>query len=182
MRLAVVRERIARAAEHARRDPGGHPAAGGHQDLSGRRHPRSLRAGAARFRRELRAGVRRQGPARSRTCRARASISSAICNPTSPPRRRELFQVIQTVDSPKLARRLNEAGRRAGRHAGSQALRRRGQERRRPAALAGADRGRARLPQPAAARPDDHAAVVGGPRGRRGPISGACASWPSGTA
>ena len=41
----------------------------------------------------------------------------------------ELFQVIQTVDSAKLARRLNEAGRNAGRDARGEAFRRGGQER-----------------------------------------------------
>ena len=72
----------------------------------------------------------------------------------------EMFDCIQTVDSAKLARRLNETGKpletmlevklspeqaKAGADAGG---------------AAGSDRSRARLPEPAVAGPDDNAAVV----------------------
>ena len=92
----------------------------------------------------------------------------------------ELFQVIQTVDSPKLARRLNEAGRAlevmlevklsaedAKSGADPLAL---------PELIA-AVRG---CPNLRLTGLDDHAALVGRPRAAR-PISGACASWPSST-
>ena len=130
-RLAAVRERIARAAERARRDPA---------EILLLAVTKVFPAAAIREAYEL--GLRDFGenyvqefegkaPEVADLAGARFHLIGHLQSNKSK-KAAELFQVIQTVDSPKLARRLNEAGRAAGRHAGSEALRRRSQERRGP--------------------------------------------------
>ena len=160
-RLRTVRERIARAAERARRDPAAILLLAVTKVVPRRRHPRGVRPGAARVRRELRAGIRRQGAATRRIL---------------PDAR---FHLIGHLQSNKIEkgggafpggpdRRFAQAGappeRVAGaarRDAGSEALPRGGEERRRAGGTAGTDRRGAVVRESAAAGADDHAAVVG---------------------
>jgi hypothetical protein len=109
-RLAAVRERIARAAEHARRDPA---------EITLLAVTKLFPAAAIREAYEL--GLREFGenyvqelenkwPEVADLSQARFHLIGHLQSNKSK-KAAELFQVIQTVDSPKLARRLNDAGR-----------------------------------------------------------------------
>ena len=109
-RLAAVRERIARAAEHARRDP---------DEITLLAVTKLFPAAAIREAYEL--GLREFGenyvqelenkwPELADLSHARFHLIGHLQSNKSK-KAAELFQVIQTVDSPKLARRLNDAGR-----------------------------------------------------------------------
>jgi PLP dependent protein len=109
-RLTAVRERIARAAERARRDPAGilllavtkvFPAAAirAAYDLG-------LRDFGENYVREFEG----KAPEVADLSGARFHLIGHLQSNKSA-KAAELFQAIQTVDSPKLARRLNEAGR-----------------------------------------------------------------------
>ena len=109
-RLAAVRERIARAAEHARRDPA---------EITLLAVTKLFPAAAIREAYEL--GLREFGenyvqelenkwPEVADLSHARFHLIGHLQSNKSK-KAAELFQVIQTVDSPKLARRLNDAGR-----------------------------------------------------------------------
>ena len=109
-RLAAVRERIARAAERARRDPA---------EITLLAVTKVFPAAAIREAYEL--GLREFGenyvrelenkwPEVADLSHARFHLIGHLQSNKSK-KAAELFQVIQTVDSPKLARRLNDAGR-----------------------------------------------------------------------
>ena len=109
-RLAAVRERIARAAEHARRDPA---------EITLLAVTKLFPAAAIREAYEL--GLREFGenyvqelenkwPEVADLSQARFHLIGHLQSNKSK-KAAELFQVIQTVDSPKLARRLNDVGR-----------------------------------------------------------------------
>jgi pyridoxal phosphate enzyme (YggS family) len=109
-RLAAVRERIARAAEHARRDPA---------EITLLAVTKLFPAAAIREAYEL--GLREFGenyvqelenkwPEVADLAHARFHLIGHLQSNKSK-KAAELFQVIQTVDSPKLARRLNDAER-----------------------------------------------------------------------
>jgi pyridoxal phosphate enzyme (YggS family) len=109
-RLAAVRERIARAAERARRDPA---------EITLLAVTKLFPAAAIREAYEL--GLREFGenyvqelenkwPEVADLSHARFHLIGHLQSNKSK-KAAELFQVIQTVDSPKLARRLNDAGR-----------------------------------------------------------------------
>ena len=109
-RLAAVRERIARAAEHARRDPA---------EITLLAVTKLFPAAAIREAYEL--GLREFGenyvqelenkwPEVADLSHARFHLIGHLQSNKSK-KAAELFQVIQTVDSPKLARRLNDVGR-----------------------------------------------------------------------
>jgi hypothetical protein len=109
-RLAAVRERIGRAAERARRDP---------KEITLLAVTKVFPAAAIREAYEL--GLRefgenyvqefeRKAPEVADLAEARFHLIGHLQSNKSK-KAAELFQVIQTVDSPKLARRLNEAGR-----------------------------------------------------------------------
>ena len=109
-RLALVRARVARAAEHARRDPAGilllavtkvFPAAAIREA-----YQLGLRDFGENYVREFEA----KAPDVKDLPGARFHLIGHLQSNKSA-KAAELFQVIQTVDSPKLARRLNEAGR-----------------------------------------------------------------------
>ena len=109
-RLALVRERVARAAEHARRDPAGilllavtkvFPAAAIREA-----YQLGLRDFGENYVREFEA----KAPDVKDLPGARFHLIGHLQSNKSA-KAAELFQVIQTVDSPKLARRLNETGR-----------------------------------------------------------------------
>jgi pyridoxal phosphate enzyme (YggS family) len=109
-RLAAVRERIARAAERARRDPA---------EIMLLAVTKVFPAAAIREAYEL--GLREFGENYVQEFEAKAPEAAGLAGArfhlighlqsNKSKRAAELFQVIQTVDSPKLARRLNEAGR-----------------------------------------------------------------------
>ena len=109
-RLAAVRERITRAAERARRDPA---------EITLLAVTKVFPAAAIREAYEL--GLREFGenyvqelenkwPEVADLAHARFHLIGHLQSNKSK-KAAELFQVIQTVDSPKLARRLNDAGR-----------------------------------------------------------------------
>jgi pyridoxal phosphate enzyme (YggS family) len=109
-RLAAVRERIGRAAERARRDPA---------EITLLAVTKVFPAAAIREAYEL--GLREFGenyvqelenkwPEVADLADARFHLIGHLQSNKSK-KAAELFQVIQTVDSPKLARRLNDAGR-----------------------------------------------------------------------
>jgi pyridoxal phosphate enzyme (YggS family) len=109
-RLAAVRERITRAAERARRDPA---------EITLLAVTKVFPAAAIREAYEL--GLREFGenyvqelenkwPEVADLAGARFHLIGHLQSNKSK-KAAELFQVIQTVDSPKLARRLNDAGR-----------------------------------------------------------------------
>jgi pyridoxal phosphate enzyme (YggS family) len=109
-RLAAVRERIARAAERARRDPA---------EITLLAVTKVFPAAAIREAYEL--GLREFGenyvrelenkwPEVADLSHARFHLIGHLQSNKSK-KAAELFQVIQTVDSPKLARRLNDVGR-----------------------------------------------------------------------
>src|SRR5467141_2794812 len=109
-RLAKVRERITRAADRAHRDPSEimllavtkvFPASAIQEA-----HACGLREFGENYVKEFEA----KAPAVAELPNARFHLIGPLqSNKTA--KAAELFQVIQTVDSPKLARRLNEAGR-----------------------------------------------------------------------
>ena len=109
-RLAAVRERIARAAERARRDPA---------EITLLAVTKVFPAAAIREAYEL--GLREFGenyvrelenkwPEVADLSHARFHLIGHLQSNKSK-KAAELFQVIQTIDSPKLARRLNDVGR-----------------------------------------------------------------------
>ncbi len=109
-RLAAVRERIARAAESARRDPAEivllavtklFPAAAIREA-----YELGLREFGENYVREF----ERKAPEVADLADARFHLIGHLQSNKSQ-KAAQLFQVIQTVDSPKLARRLNDAGR-----------------------------------------------------------------------
>jgi pyridoxal phosphate enzyme (YggS family) len=109
-RLAAVRERIARAAERARRHPAEitllavtklFPAA-----VIREAYELGLREFGENYVREF----EEKAPAVADLADARFHLIGHLQSNKSK-KAAELFQVIQTVDSPKLARRLNDAGR-----------------------------------------------------------------------
>ena len=108
--LAAVRERIARAADRARRDPGGilllavtkvFPA-----EAICAAHALGLREFGENYVQELEG----KAPAVAALEGARFHLIGHLQSNKSA-RAAELFHVVQTVDSPKLARRLDAAGR-----------------------------------------------------------------------
>ena len=109
-RLATVRERIARSAERARRDPSGilllavtkvFPASVIHEAYA-----LGLRDFGENYVQEFES----KAPSVASLAGARFHLIGHLQSNKSR-RAAELFQVVQTVDSPKLAHRLNEAGR-----------------------------------------------------------------------
>ncbi len=109
-RLAAVRERIGRAAERARRDPA---------EITLLAVTKLFPATAIREAYEL--GLREFGENYVREFEGKAPEVADLADArfhlighlqsNKSKKAAELFQVIQTVDSPKLARRLNDAGR-----------------------------------------------------------------------
>jgi pyridoxal phosphate enzyme (YggS family) len=109
-RLAAVRERIARAAERARRDPA---------EIVLLAVTKLFPAAAIREAYEL--GLREFGENYVREFERKAPEVADLADAhfhlighlqsNKSQKAAQLFQVIQTVDSPKLARRLNDAGR-----------------------------------------------------------------------
>jgi pyridoxal phosphate enzyme (YggS family) len=109
-RLAAVRERIARAAARARRDPA---------EITLLSVTKLFPAAAVREAYEL--GLREFGENYVREFERKAPELADLANArfhlighlqsNKAKKAADLFQVIQTVDSPKLARRLNDAGR-----------------------------------------------------------------------
>jgi len=109
-RLAAVRERIARAADRARRDPAGilllavtkvFPA-----DVIREAYELGLREFGENYVQEFES----KAPALSDLAGARFHLIGHLQS-NKAKRATELFQVVQTVDSAKLARRLNDCGR-----------------------------------------------------------------------
>ena len=110
MRLAAVRERIGRAAARARRDPA---------EITLLAVTKLFPAAAIREAYEL--GLREFGENYVREFEHKAPEVADLADArfhlighlqsNKSKKAAELFQVIQTVDSPKLARRLNDAGR-----------------------------------------------------------------------
>ncbi len=160
-RLDAVRDRIARAARRARRNP---------SEIILLAVTKRFPTGAVRE--AYGVGLREFGENYVREIEGKAPEVQALegarfhlighLQSNKSGKAAELFQVIQTVDSPKLAHRLNEAGRRIEVMLEVKLSAGAGQERRRPGGTGAVDCGRARVRQLAADGADDHAALVGG--------------------
>ncbi|SPF55921.1 conserved hypothetical protein [Candidatus Sulfopaludibacter sp. SbA4] len=108
-RLAGVRERMARAAERARRDPAGITLLAVTKVFPAAAIREAYEQGLREFGENYVQEFERKAPEVGGLAGARfhliGHLQSNKCRKAA-----EIFQSIQTVDSPKLARRLNEAG------------------------------------------------------------------------
>ena len=163
-RLAAVRERMARAAERARRDPAEILLLAVTKIFPAEIIREAYAAGLREFGENYVQEFEGKAPLVADLAGARFHLIGHLQSNKSR-KAAELFQVIQTVDSPKLARRLNECGqpldvmlevKLSGEEAKSGAD---------PAELAELIAAVRACPQPAAAGADDDAAVVGRPGG-----------------
>jgi pyridoxal phosphate enzyme (YggS family) len=109
-RLAAVRERIVRAAEKARRDPAGITLLAVTKVFPAEVIQEAYDLGLREFGENYVQEFEEKAPAVSGLAGARFHLIGHLQSNKSA-RAAELFQVIQTVDSAKLARRLNAAGR-----------------------------------------------------------------------
>jgi pyridoxal phosphate enzyme (YggS family) len=109
-RLAAVRERIARAAEHVRRDPAEVTLLAVTKMFPVAAIREAYQLGLREFGENYVQELERKGPEIAGLDGARFHLIGHLQSNKSK-KAAELFQVIQTVDSPKLARRLNDAGR-----------------------------------------------------------------------
>ena len=110
-RLAAVRERIARAAQRARRDPSEIILLAVTKVFPAAAIREAYGLGLREFGENYVQEFEGKAPALRDLAGARFHLIGHLQSNKSK-KAAELFQVIQTVDSPKLARRLNEAGRR----------------------------------------------------------------------
>ena len=108
-RLAAVRERIARSAEHARRDPAEITLLAVTKIFPASAIQEAYQLGLREFGENYVQEFEGKAPEVSRLAGARFHLIGHLQSNKSK-KAAELFQVIQTVDSAKLARRLNEAG------------------------------------------------------------------------
>ena len=109
-RLAAVRERIARAAERARRDPAGITLLAVSKVFPAAAIREAYELGLREFGENYVQELENKWPEVADLADARFHLIGHLQSNKSK-KAAELFQVIQTVDSPKLARRLNDAGR-----------------------------------------------------------------------
>jgi PLP dependent protein len=109
-RLAVVRERIARAAERARRDPAGITLLAVTKVFPASAIREAYDLGLREFGENYVREFETKAPAVAGLAGARFHLIGHLQSNKSG-KAAEIFQVIQTVDSPKLARRLDAAGR-----------------------------------------------------------------------
>ena len=109
-RLAAVRERIARAAERARRDPAGITLLAVTKVFPAAAIREAYELGLREFGENYVQELENKWPEVADLSQARFHLIGHLQSNKSK-KAAELFQVIQTVDSPKLARRLNDAGR-----------------------------------------------------------------------
>jgi pyridoxal phosphate enzyme (YggS family) len=109
-RLAAVRERIVRAAENARRDPAGITLLAVTKVFPAAVIQEAYELGLREFGENYVQEFEGKAPAVSGLAGARFHLIGHLQSNKSA-RAAELFQVIQTVDSAKLARRLNASGR-----------------------------------------------------------------------
>ena len=109
-RLAAVRERIARAAERARRDPAQITLLAVTKLFPAAVIREAWELGLREFGENYVQEFEEKAPAVADLAAARFHLIGHLQSNKSK-KAAELFQVVQTVDSPKLARRLNEAGR-----------------------------------------------------------------------
>jgi len=108
--LALVRERIARAADRVRRDPAGIVMLAVTKVFPAAVIREAYELGLREFGENYVQEFERKAPEVADLAGARFHLIGHLQSNKSR-RACELFQVIQTVDSPKLARRLQEAGR-----------------------------------------------------------------------
>jgi hypothetical protein len=109
-RLAAVRERIARAAGRARRDPAEITLLAVTKVFPAKVTREAYELGLRQFGENYVQEFERKAPEVAHLVEARFHLIGHLQSNKSK-KAAELFQVIQTVDSPKLARRLNDAGR-----------------------------------------------------------------------
>ena len=109
-RLAVVRERIGRAAERARRDPAEITLLAVTKMFPAKVIREGYELGLREFGENYVQEFERKAPEVADLTEARFHLIGHLQSNKSN-KAAELFQVIQTVDSPKLARRLNDTGR-----------------------------------------------------------------------
>ena len=109
-RLAAVRERITRAAERARRDPAGITLLAVTKVFPAAAIREAYELGLREFGENYVQELENKWPEVADLSQARFHLIGHLQSNKSK-KAAELFQVIQTVDSPKLARRLNDAGR-----------------------------------------------------------------------
>jgi hypothetical protein len=109
-RLAAVRERIARAAARARRDPAGITLLAVTKLFPAAVIREAWELGQREFGENYVQEFERKAPAVADLAQARFHLIGHLQSNKSK-KAAELFQVVQTVDSPKLARRLNDAER-----------------------------------------------------------------------
>jgi hypothetical protein len=109
-RLAAVRERITRAAERARRDPAGITLLAVTKVFPAAAIREAYELGLREFGENYVQELENKWPEVADLSHARFHLIGHLQSNKSK-KAAELFQVIQTVDSPKLARRLNDAGR-----------------------------------------------------------------------
>jgi hypothetical protein len=109
-RLAAVRERIARAAGRARRDPAEITLLAVTKVFPAKVIREAYELGLRQFGENYVQEFERKAPEVADLAEARFHLIGHLQSNKSK-KAAELFQVIQTVDSPKLARRLNDAGR-----------------------------------------------------------------------
>lgn len=109
-RLASVRDRIARSAERARRDPAEITLLAVTKVFPAAAIREAYEAGLREFGENYVQEFESKAPEVGGLAGARFHLIGHLQSNKSR-KAAELFQVIQTVDSPKLARRLNEAGR-----------------------------------------------------------------------
>jgi hypothetical protein len=109
-RLAAVRERIGRAAERARRDPAEITLLAVTKVFPAKVIRDAYELGLREFGENYVQEFERKAPQVEDLAEARFHLIGHLQSNKSK-RAAELFRVIETVDSPKLARRLNDAGR-----------------------------------------------------------------------
>ncbi|MGA2723775.1 MAG: YggS family pyridoxal phosphate-dependent enzyme [Bryobacteraceae bacterium] len=109
-RLAAVRERIGRAAERARRDPAEITLLAVTKVFPAKVIREAYELGLREFGENYVQEFERKAPEVGDLAEARFHLIGHLQSNKSK-KAAELFRVIQTVDSPKLARRLNDAGR-----------------------------------------------------------------------
>ena len=109
-RLAAVRERIGRAAQRAGRDPAGITLLAVTKLFPAAAIREAWELGLREFGENYVREFERKAPAVADLADARFHLIGHLQSNKSK-KAVELFQVIQTVDSPKLARRLNDVGR-----------------------------------------------------------------------
>lgn len=109
-RLAAVRERIARASDRARRDPAGITLLAVTKVFPAAAIREAYQLGMREFGENYVQEFEEKAPAVGDLTDARFHLIGHLQSNKSR-KAAELFHTIQTVDSPKLARRLNEAGR-----------------------------------------------------------------------